>query len=573
MLQNDPHQCIPDNVNVCASQPDRIVQEAWLKTGALQDAIHSSSYAHRFSIATDVKGVIQLFNTGASCMLGYTAAEVVNKLQIENIFDSKQLLDNAVQIKFDIHSAQARGLNSLIFNASRGEQVMYDLRKVRKDGTHFPAIGSVEALRDAENSIIGYLFCGQDNTNYRKTELEQAQALVDSEQNAQRILDTASDAFVAMNAKGEISEWNIQAQRLFGWTREEVIGKILSETIIPPSLRAGHERGLKHYLATGEGPVLNRTIEVNGVHRDGRHMVIELSVWVVKTREGYGFNSFMHDLTERKEAEKRKLSELSLLAKNMELEHSSQMKSEFLATMSHELRTPLNAIIGFSEALKDGLVGPVSSIQKEYLGDIFSSGEHLLSLINDILDLSKVEAGMMTLNLEPVNLKFLLTNSLTIVRERAIAQRIKLEIDLAEDLDLAQLDLRKTKQIIYNLLSNAVKFTPYGGLVSLRAKRVLRCDVGILPGLWPVHCFALAPSNHKEFLEISVADTGIGISSESMKKLFLAFSQIDSKLSRKFEGTGLGLAMVKQLAELHGGSVAVASQEKAGSQFVAWLPL
>ena len=147
----------------------------------------------------------------------------------------------------------------------------------------------------------------------------------------------------------------------------------------------------------------------------------------------------------------------------------------------------------------------------------------------------------------------ILTNSLTIVRERAIAQRIKLEIDLAEDLDLAQLDLRKTKQIIYNLLSNAVKFTPYGGLVSLRAKRVSRCDVGKLPSLWPVHGFALAPSDHKEFLEISVADTGLGISCESMKKLFLAFSQIDSKLSRKFEGTGLGLAMVKQLAELHGG--------------------
>ena len=571
MIRNDLAQAVVKNSPLPLGVRDDEIQEAWLKICVLRDATSNSAYL--FSIVTDEKGVIQLFNTGASRMLGYTATEVVNKLQIVNIFDSKQLHDCEVEIKFDIHNVDAQGLNSLVYNASRGEEVMYDLRKIRKDGSHFQAIGTVEALRDAKNSIIGYLFCGRDNANYRKTELQQAQALVDSEQNAQRILDTASDAFVAMNSKGEISEWNVQAQRLFGWTREEVIGKSLSETIVPPSLRAGHERGLKHYLATGEGPVLNRTIEVNGVHRNGRHMVIELSVWVVKTRDGFGFNSFMHDLTERKEAEKRKLSELSLIAKNIELEHSSRMKSEFLATMSHELRTPLNAIIGFSEALKDGLVGSVSSIQKEYLGDIFSSGEHLLSLINDILDLSKVEAGMMTLNLEPVNLKSLLTNSLSIVRERAISQRIKLEIDIAEDLGLAQLDTRKTKQIIYNLLSNAVKFTPYGGHVSLCAKRVLRRSVGQLTGLWPVHGFALAPSAHQEFLEISVTDTGIGISSENLKKLFLAFSQIDSSLSRKFEGTGLGLAMVKQLAELHGGSVAASSHEKEGSRFVAWLPL
>jgi CheY-like chemotaxis protein/nitrogen-specific signal transduction histidine kinase len=249
------------------------------------------------------------------------------------------------------------------------------------------------------------------------------------------------------------------------------------------------------------------------------------------------------------------------------------MKSEFLATMSHELRTPLNAIIGFSEALKEGLMGEMSDTQQEYIGDIFTSGQHLLSLINDILDLSKVEAGMMTLELEPVDVKSLLSNSLSIVKEKAAAQRIHLELEAGEDLGVPQLDLRKTKQIVYNLLSNAVKFCANGGRVTLRARRVSRSSIGTLSGVWPVHGFPLADSDYDEFLEICVSDSGIGISEENMAKLFLPFSQIDSSLARKFQGTGLGLAMVKQLAELHGGTVAVASAEGEGSRFVVWLPL
>jgi nitrogen-specific signal transduction histidine kinase/CheY-like chemotaxis protein len=249
------------------------------------------------------------------------------------------------------------------------------------------------------------------------------------------------------------------------------------------------------------------------------------------------------------------------------------MKSEFLATMSHELRTPLNAIIGFSEALKDGLIGEMSDTQHEYIGDIFTSGQHLLSLINDILDLSKVEAGMMALELETVDLKNLLSNSLSIVKEKAAAQRIQIDLEASDDLGLLQLDTRKTKQIVYNLLSNAVKFSANGGRVTLRARRVPRSAAGTLPGAWSVHSFPLPDNEYDEFLEISVDDKGIGISKEDMGKLFQAFSQIDSSLARKFEGTGLGLAMVKQLAELHGGTVAVASAEGQGARFAAWLPM
>ncbi|MEP6917503.1 MAG: response regulator, partial [Acidobacteriota bacterium] len=243
------------------------------------------------------------------------------------------------------------------------------------------------------------------------------------------------------------------------------------------------------------------------------------------------------------------------------------------ANMSHELRTPLNAIIGFSEVLRDGLMGEMTDQQRGFIGDIFSSGKHLLSLINDILDLSKVEAGKMMLDLEPVPVSSLIANSLSIIREKAAAQRIHLEMDVAGELGAIQADPRKVKQILYNLLSNAVKFTPEGGQVTLRARLVGRPDVGRLVGPRTGRSFPLAASEFEAFLEVSVTDTGIGISPAGLERLFKPFSQIDSGLARKFEGTGLGLAMVKLLAELHGGAVAVDSAVDEGSRFTVWLPL
>ena len=249
------------------------------------------------------------------------------------------------------------------------------------------------------------------------------------------------------------------------------------------------------------------------------------------------------------------------------------MKSEFLANMSHELRTPLNAIIGFSEVLRDGLLGPMTDQQRGFIGDIFVSGTHLLSLINDILDLSKVEAGRMTLDLEPVQVSSLYVNSLSIIREKAASRDIRLSIEAAEDLGSLEVDVRKVKQIVYNLLSNAVKFTADGGKVTLRAERVRREEVGRLSGAWKGRTFPLADHHFPEFLRLSVVDSGIGISADALPQLFRPFSQIDSGLARKFEGTGLGLAMVKLLAELHGGTVSVESAVGEGSCFTAWLPL
>jgi two-component system cell cycle sensor histidine kinase PleC len=437
-----------DNTNPGAapelqSRAEKIVefkrQKTLLKTGALQDAIFNSAYFS--SIATDEKGVIQIFNVGAERMLGYAADDVLNRITPADISDPAELITRAAALSLELDTPITPGFEALVFKASRGIEDIYELTYIRKDGSRLSAMVSVTALRNRHDTIIGYLLIGTDNTARKQEEAE----------------------------------------------------------------RKGFERALEE--------------------------------------------------------------------KNLELEHASHMKSEFLATMSHELRTPLNAVIGFSEALKDGLVGDMSEVQREYIGDIFTSGQHLLSLINDILDLSKVEAGMMDLELEPVELAGLLANSLLIVREKAALQRIQLKLECADDFGTLELDLRKTKQIIYNLLANAVKFSAHGGSVTLAVREVSLADVGHIPGDWPTHGFDLQPGTRTQFLELSVSDTGIGIAEDDMSKLFKAFSQIDSSLARKFEGTGLGLAMVKQLTDLLGGSVAVASRAGSGARFVVWLPL
>jgi len=256
--------------------------------------------------------------------------------------------------------------------------------------------------------------------------------------------------------------------------------------------------------------------------------------------------------------------------KNKQLEEADRLKSEFLANMSHELRTPLNSIIGFSEVLLDGLRGDLAPEQKQYVEQVLDSGRHLLSLINDILDLSKVEAGRMELDLEPLEITAVLRASLSIVLEKANAQRVDLVCEPALDLGVLHADGRKVKQILFNLLSNAVKFTPEGGPVRLMAERVSR-EQALRPLPHGMRT-PLPNSDEAQFLEIQVTDTGIGIPAKSLPRLFQPFSQLESSLSRTHEGTGLGLAMVRKLAELHGGGVGVQSEEGKGSSFFVWLP-
>ena len=256
-----------------------------------------------------------------------------------------------------------------------------------------------------------------------------------------------------------------------------------------------------------------------------------------------------------------------------EAEDANRIKSEFLANMSHELRTPLNAIIGFSDVLKDGLLGPLAPRQQEYVYDIYQSGQHLLALINDILDLSKIEAGRMALDLEAITVPDLLDQCLTIVREKAMAHRITLQSQVVADLPALRVDVRKTKQIVYNLLANAIKFTTDGGQVTLSARRATRGEIEA----WNSERsnsirLPLPAGDATDFLEIAIDDSGIGIRREDAPRLFQPFSQIDSSLARRYEGTGLGLVMVTRMAALHGGTAAVASEPGVGSRFIVWLP-
>jgi signal transduction histidine kinase len=256
-------------------------------------------------------------------------------------------------------------------------------------------------------------------------------------------------------------------------------------------------------------------------------------------------------------------------------EFATRAKSEFLANMSHEVRTPLNHIIGFTELVVDKQFGGLNAEQEEYLTDVLHSSHHLLSLINDILDLSKVEAGKMELNRKEVELRTILEHSLIMIKEKALKQRIQLSTRIDGIPDCIQADERKLKQIIYNLLSNAVKFTPDGGKVCLSA------DLVISPSLPRGAVSALGASGDHEqkdggepkFVQISVMDTGIGLKKEDMERIFAPFEQVEGGSNRKHQGTGLGLSLTRSFVELHGGTIWAESEgEGKGSAFRFVIP-
>jgi PAS domain S-box-containing protein len=545
------------------TKPEARHAEALLKTGALQTAIFNS--ANFSSIATDAEGVIQIFNVGAERMLGYAAADVVNKITPADISDPQELIARAKALSVELGTEIRPGFEALVFKASRGIEDIYELTYIRKDGSRFPAVVSVTALRDVQDEIIGYLLIGTDNTARKQIEDERMkldQRLRDQHFYTRSLLESNIDALATTDPRGIITDVNKQMEALTGCTRDELIGAPFKNYFTDPS-RA--EAGINRVL--NEGKVTN--YELTARARDGTLTVVSYNATTFHDRDRrlQGVFAAARDMTELKRIEQ------ALQQKNVELEDASRMKSEFLANMSHELRTPLNAIIGFSEVLSDGLLGDMTDKQRKFIVDIFKSGKHLLSLINDILDLSKVEAGKMLLDLDPVEVSPLLRNSLSIIKGQAAERHVRLDMKAPDRLGFMNADARKVKQIVYNLLSNAVKFTAEGGEVILRADRVSRADVGALTRAWPSRTFPLVESAFSEFLRVSVTDNGIGISPEGLEHLFKPFSQVDSGLARKFEGTGLGLAMVKLLVDLHGGAVAVESAVGQGSCFTVWIPI
>jgi PAS domain S-box-containing protein len=532
-------------------------EEDLLKAGVLQRAIFNSA---TFScIATDAAGVIKIFNTGAERMLGYAAADVVNKITPADLHDPQEVIARAAALSIEFNVPIAPDFAALAFKANRGIEDIYELTKIRRDGSRLPALVSVTALRDPRDVIIGYLFIGTDNSARQRVEVERQQA-----EEARRVSDAryralfenAPDVIIVADHSRRYLDVNDSICRMLGYSHDELIA-LRGVDIVAESDSAN--------LASASSPIgSNDNREWRFRRKDGS--TFEGGVITTVMPDG-NILAIIRDITERNRFE------AALQQQNVDLVAASRMKSEFLANMSHELRTPLNSIIGFSEVLRDGLLGEMTEQQRGFIGDISSSGNHLLSLINDILDLSKVEAGKMELDLEPVEIAPLFLNSLSILREKAARNQINVELDASDAVKSIVADPRKVKQIVYNLLSNAIKFSSPGGRVLLRSRRVSRADVGKLGGTWPRRNFALADSEFEDFIEIVVHDDGIGISPEGLTQLFTPFSQIDSGLARKFEGTGLGLAMVKLLAELHGGMMAVESIVGEGSSFTVWLPV
>jgi PAS domain S-box-containing protein len=370
-------------------------------------------------------------------------------------------------------------------------------------------------------------------------------ALERSDHRTRQIVENAHDAFISIDARGRITGWNSQAEASFGWTRGEALGRELAETIIPDRLRAPHRLGLERFLATGEGPVLGRRLELTALHRDGHEFPVELTISPIEMEQGFAFNAFLHDITDRQAAEQ----ELAL-ARDEALE-ASRMKSMFVANVSHEIRTPMNGVIGMSELLLDT---ELDEAQREYAEAISASGEALLTIIDDILDFSKIEAGKLELDPTDFDLREAIERACGMLAARAHEKGLELAVAIGPEVPaLVRADSARLRQVLTNLVANAIKFTADGEVV--------------------VRASATPASDGAALVRVEVSDTGIGIAPAALEQLFEPYAQADGSTTRKYGGSGLGLAISRQLIELMDGAVGAASELGRGSTFWFELPV
>ena len=517
-------------------------KEALLKTGALQRAIFNS--ANFSSIATDAKGVIQIFNVGAERMLGYAAAEVMNKITPADISDPQELIARAKALSAELGTTITPGFEALVFKASRGIEDIYELTYIRKDGSRFPAVVSVTALRDAQGTIIGYLLIGTDNTARKLVEAEQQkldQRFRDQQFYTRSLIESNIDALMTTDPSGIITDVNKQMEALTGCTRDELIGAPFKGYFTDPE-RA--EAAIK--LVLSEKKVTD--YELTACARDGKQTVVSYNATTFydRSRTLQGVFAAARDVTERKRVE-AELQQAKAAA-----EGASQTKSDFLASMSHEIRTPMNAIMGVVGLLAKTSLSPE---QDKYVQIFRRAGDNLLNLINDILDLSKVEASQLELERTGFSLKDHLEKVMEMVAAQAHEKGLTLVWEIAPNVPTDLIgDPTRLRQVLLNLLGNAIKFTQ-SGEVSLR----------------------VAPDNSDSSistaLRFTVSDTGIGISGEKLDQVFERFTQADSSTTRRFGGSGLGLTISKRLVELMGGRIWVESELGQGSVFAFTVPL
>jgi len=368
------------------------------------------------------------------------------------------------------------------------------------------------------------------------------EAVKRSEERLRSVVQTAKDAISITDSRGNIIFWNGAAEAMFGYTSDEIIGKPVS-ILMPERFRTIFADAFKKTVLSGEVQSHEAIAERVGRRKDGSEFPIEISDAQWKNKEGVFFTSIMRDITERKRMEE------ALQEKTRQLEAASQAKSKFLASMSHELRTPLNAVIGFSELLLDGVPGEINDEQRDCLNDILSSGQQLLNLINDVLDLSKIEAGRMELKLENLKLVDVIDEVVSTVTPMLDENKHKLAVSVGDGLPQVHADKSRLRQILLNLLGNAIKFTPPGGQLGIKVTR------------------------EDDWCQVSVADNGIGIKKEDQEQIFEVFTHAETLPEEKKEGTGLGLALTKQFVEAIGGRIWVESEYGKGSKFTFTLPL
>lgn len=389
-------------------------------------------------------------------------------------------------------------------------------------------------------------------TTYRDVTAERqaSAALEESQRRTRAVIDRALDAFVSIDADGVVIDWNPAAEQIFGWPRDEALGCILADLVMPEAMRDRHGKGVQRYLETGEAAIIGRRVEVAALRRTGEEFPVELAVNAETLAGRTVFNAFVRDITERRKAE----HEL-MLAKEA-AETANRAKNEFLATMSHELRTPLNAIIGFADVMANQSMGPLDERYVGYAGYIRSSGDHLLSLINDILDISRVEAGKAALDEEPVDLFEAAETCCRLLRRNADDAGVALVNAVARDAPRLIADPRRLRQILLNLVGNAIKFSPEGATVDIAVEE----PDGSMGG------------DRGGGLVLKVVDRGVGIVPLQIERAFKPFVQLSAGLRRSHDGAGLGLALVKRFVEMHGGAIELDSEPGRGTTALVRFP-
>ncbi|HPG80905.1 PAS domain-containing hybrid sensor histidine kinase/response regulator [Piscinibacter sp.] len=465
-------------------------------------------------IATHPDGRVALWNRAAEATFGYSAEEALG-LAMAQLIVPRELHDDEIQLRKE---------------ALDGLGVRHEVLRQRKDGVPLYVNCSMGAVRDAQGEVTHLVSHLADVTRQRAW---RDSAFVHARFHA--VLDNAPDAIVIVNGAGRIVLFNAQARRLFGHESAAVIGEPI-ELLLPQRLQRAHLSQRLGFLGAPRMRAMGEGRELHGVRASGEEFPVEISLSPIDTEAGRLVMSAIRDISERKRFE------LALREKNDELERASRAKDRFLATMSHELRTPLNAIIGFTGLMLMKLPGPLTPDQEKQLGLVQSSGKHLLSLINDLLDLAKIESGRVELRLDAVDCATVLDEVLQTLRPAAQARGLWLRLDPRPGWPAVRADRRALLQILINLTGNAVKFTQAGG-VTLAVRDV---DDGV---------------------RIEVRDTGPGLSASDRARLFEPFTQVGDARTRNAEGTGLGLHLSTKLAALMGGRIDVSSEFGQGSCF------